>query len=175
MESMPQQSIFRLETLSMYQVPKDFIIFKTWKKDKSIVNKAFRDWFHLLEKTKKRQVTMQRVRIITLPLSEYLKYEVDVWKQSAKKGEQIFFLESKLYQELIKQLQLKPKDFWLFDNNRVILFHYNKKGNFLKEELVQNKKTIKQYENFKEILLERSLPLKKFVKKKLTESKQKLF
>ena len=161
-------SIFRLEALPIYRVPEDLIIFEKWKKGEPVIDGGFQEWFKFLEETKKRGVTMQRVRIVPLPLSDYMKYEIDVWKHSTKHGEQFLFLESDSYKELVKQFNFKPKDFWMFDDKILIIFHYDQRGDFLREEPIQDKQIIKQYADLKKKLLEKAIPMKQFLEKRST-------
>lgn len=161
-----RKNIFRLESLPKYNVPEDLVLFKKWKKGKLNVNFDFKDWFKNLEKIKKKGIKIQRVRILPLPLSNYTKYEIDVWKHSIKYGEKIYFIKSKNYQKIKKSLHFKPKDFWAFDDKIVVIFYYNKKGNFIKEELISKAK-INNYKSLKRKLLQNSIPMKHFLKLKI--------
>jgi len=93
--------IFRLESLPIYNVPEDQKIFEEWKRTKKFPVGSYEEWLQKLEKTKERGVVMQRVRVAPLPLSDYLKYEVDFWKKfSTKTGEQISFIETGKFEKI---------------------------------------------------------------------------
>ncbi len=160
-----KKNIFRLEAIPEYGVPEDLVLFEKWKQGTLELDKASKAYLEKLNKTKKRGVKMQRVRIVPLPISEYIKYEIDFWKHSIQKGEEILFLEENEYENLIKNLNFEPRDFWMFDDKVLIMFYYDGKGDFLREEVIQNDKIIKQYKDLKEKLLKKSIPMKQFLGK----------
>ncbi len=157
------KNIFRFESIPFYRVPEDIILFEKWRKGKQINKTDFQEWFTFLEETKKRGVIIQRVRIVALPVSDYVKYEIDVWNHSKRYGETVFFLELKSYKELTKQVDFKPKDFWMFDNKTLVIFHYNNNGEFLREERIKDRKIIRKYRDLKRELLKNSIPKKQFL------------
>ncbi len=158
-------NIFRLEAIPEYNVSEDLISFEKWKQGKADLDQASINWLENLNKTKERRVKMQRVRVVPLPLSDYVKYEIDFWKHSTQNGEEILFLEEKEYERLIQSLNFKPKDFWMFDDRVLIIFHYDKTGNFVREELVTDEIIIKHHIDLKHKLLQHAIPMKEFLRK----------
>lgn len=163
-----QKNIFRLEAIPEYNVPEDLVLFNKWKQSKLESDKAFLKWLEGLNKTKERGVKMQRVRIVSLPFSDYIKYEIDFWKHSTKQGENILFLEAKRYEHIKQKFNFEPKDFWIFDDKILIIFHYDEKGDFVKEKLIPDKETIKKYVELKRELLDHAIPMDEFLKSKAT-------
>lgn len=159
-----KKNIFRLEALPEYAVPEDLVLFERWKQGKLELDKASKKWLEQLKNTREKGVILQRVRIVSLPLSDYIFYEIDFWKHSLKKGEKISFLTEREYKILIRNLHFKPRDFLMSDDKVLILFHYNKKGNFVKEELIKEKKKIQQYLTLKEELMRKAIPMRTFLK-----------
>ena len=157
------KGIFRLESIPTYKVPSDLTLFKRWQQGKLDMVKAGEGWLKRLQLTSAKGIKIERVRIVPLPLSRYLRYEIDFWKYSQKLGEKIFFLESKEYGKIIRTLSFRPIDFWMFDDETLILFHY-KKGNLVREEFISDKKIINEYKNLKNKLLWKAISIKKFLK-----------
>jgi len=166
-----RKAIFRLEIIPEYNVPEDVILFENGKQGKFEFDADARKWLHNLKSTKERNVNIQRVRVVPLPFPEYIKYEIEFWKHSIPNGEEIFFLESKEYENIIKNLDFEPKDFWLFDDEILIIFHYDETGNFVKEKLISNEEMIKKHAELKKELLKRAIPMEEFLKKNLTSSR----
>ncbi len=160
-----KRNIFRLEAIPEYGVPEDLALFEKWKQGKLELDEASKEYLEKLKKTKGRGVEMQRVRIVPLPISEYIEYEIDFWEHSIQNGEEILFLEENEYQNLIKNLNFEPRDFWMFDDKVLIIFYYDSKGGFLREEAIQTDKTIKQYKDLKKKLLKKSILMKQFLEK----------
>ncbi len=158
--------IFRLESLPVYNVPGDMKIFEEWKKSKKFPAGSYEEWIQKLEKTKQRGVVMQRARVSTLPLSDYLKYETDFWKRfSSKHGEQISFIDKEKFEKIKSDAGFELKDFWMFDDKLVIIFHYNENGNFLDEELITDPAAISKHVELKTKLLGNSIGMIQFLYK----------
>lgn len=158
-----RKNIFRMETLPEYHVPSDTLLFEQWKKGELKPNED-EAWFKQLKETKAKKIKMQRVRIVPLPLPEYIRYEIDYWKTSQKCGEKFLFLKSEDYQKIISTLNFNPEDFWMFDNKVLVIFHY-KNGDLDSKELIGDKEIINQYVNLKRTLIKKSTPMKEFLEK----------
>ncbi|MBI2558840.1 hypothetical protein HYW20_05950 [Candidatus Woesearchaeota archaeon] len=117
-----------------------------------------------MKHAKEKKISIRRLRVIALPLSGYLKYEIDFWKSSPRYGEKIWFLLNKDYKKIIAILKIKPKDFWLFDDKELIIFHYTLKGKWIGEEVITSESTINRYKKLKQELLRHSIPINIFLK-----------
>lgn len=161
-----QKDISRLESIPEYNVAEDLVLFEKWRQGKFEHDKNSKKWLENLKRTKERGVKIQRVRIVSLPFSDYIKYEINFWKHSIQNGEEILFLENKEYEKIVERFEFIPKDFWIFDDKTLIIFHYDKRGDFVKEEPVSYEERIKKYLELKKKLLNHALPMKKFLKTK---------
>jgi hypothetical protein len=148
-----KKTIFRLEALPEYNVAGDLTLFERWKKGKLELNRGSKIWLNNLKKTKEKGVKIQRVRVFPSPISDYIKYEIDFWKYSS---EEITFLEEKEYKKIIEKSGFIPKDFWLFDDDTLFIFYYDKEGHFIKEELISDEVIINGYLKLKKKLLDDS-------------------
>ncbi len=162
------KNIFRLEAIPEYNVPEDLIAFEKWKRKKSDLDEASKKWLENLDKTKERGVKMQRVRVVQLPLSDYVKYEMNFWKHSIRNEEEILFLLENEYRKAIQTLNFKPRDFWMFDDKVLIIFHYDETGDFVKEESITDEKTIKNYLGLKQKLLQLTIPMEELLETNIT-------
>ncbi|MEK6846213.1 MAG: DUF6879 family protein [Nanoarchaeota archaeon] len=163
-----RKNIFRLEAIPEYNIPEDLVSFKKWKQGKSDLDEASKKWLENLSKTGWRGVRMQRVRVVSLPLSEYIKYEIDFWKYSIKNGEEILFLEDKKYRTAIQNIDFELRDFWMFDDKVSIIFHYDETGDFVKEEPVADQRVIKKHLELKQKMLQLAIPMGEFLKTNIT-------
>ena len=62
---------------------------------------------------------MRRVRVVTYPLTDYLRMEMAWYRKSVEAGEDIRITETRL-----------SGDFWLFDDQTVVVLHYDSEGRF---------------------------------------------
>jgi len=160
-----KKDIFRLEALPIYNVTEDFDLFRKWEKGKLNINLDFKKWLKNIKTTKSKGIRIRRVRVVQPRISDYLKYEIDVWKRTTKKGEEVYFIKSDDYTNLKKLFNFEFKDFWMFDNKVLLIFHYSKNGNFVKEELIIKEDILAYYKKLKSNLLKQCLPMNKFIKK----------
>ena len=155
--------IFRLEALPEYDVSEDREAFEKWKNGDNKFTE-YEGWFNLLKAAAEKGMSVQRVRVVRSP-SEYLKYEIDLWKVSRNFGEQAMFLEEEKYQKIFQEFGLESKDFWLFDDKLLIVFHYDQKGSLVEEELITDKGIVSKYLELKKKLIENSLSMTPFLYK----------
>ncbi len=156
--------IFRLEALQEYDAPEEKVLFEKWKKgDKNFTE--YDGWFKLLGQAKEKGIPIHKVKVVKLPVSEHLKYEIDLWKKLKIHGEQILVIEEEKYNTLTQNPDFKPKDFWLFDDKLAIIFDYNEKGELVGEELVTDKTQVAKHLELKNRLTESSLSLTPFLYK----------
>ncbi len=71
------------------------------------------DWLELVATLAQRGVTMSRVRVVSVPLSDYQRWLFSVTGSSVAAGEDIRYLPRHLAGEV------PPDDWWLFDGERV--------------------------------------------------------
>lgn len=167
-----KKSIFRLEGRAEYRVPEEQESLKKWKQGELDLgkDKELQKWLGSLKSAKKRGIVIQRVRVVPKSLPEYIKFQIDVWqKYSSKNGEEFFFLNESDYQEIIAGLGFNPKDFWLFDDQGLLIVNYSPTGQFTGDILIADGGMAKRYCDLKAKLLQKSVPLASFVKSMKTE------
>lgn len=137
-----QKSLFRWEALQEYRVEGD---------DDP---KELQEWWHFIENKTKNGVVMQRVRLVAYPLTDYTKKEIEVHKQSAKRGDDIrYVLEDDMY-----DLEHMP-DFWIVDNKTVLMMKYDMNGVYEGFNVAKN---IQKYLDFKKMVYSRSQSISEF-------------
>lgn len=159
-----KNSIFRLESFPKYKVPEDLEIFEKWKKGQNQFGAKPDLWLQNIKATKELGIVMERVRVVSLPISEYIRYEIDYWKFSIRNGENILFIGKEDFNEIKRLFNFKLKDFWFFDDKTLIIFYYDD-GNFIKECFIDDEKVIEGYKKLKYKLLEKALPMERFLLK----------
>ena len=119
------------------------MLFGKWKQGRLELDARSKEWLKKLKKTSRRGVKIKRVSVVPLPLSDYMNYEIDFWKNSIKYGE-ILLLKTGEYRRIIKNMDFAPEDFWTFDDKILIIFRYDGKGDFVREEPISDKAAIKR-------------------------------
>jgi hypothetical protein len=93
---------------------------------------------------------MKRVRLVEYPLSDYMKMSLAVHKESSKHGMELFTIRGDEY----RKLNIDIQDFWLVDDETVILMNYEKDGTYLGFDVKED--TNQVYSKIKNLLLNNS-------------------
>ncbi|WP_330251788.1 hypothetical protein OG874_37600 [Nocardia sp. NBC_00565] len=108
-------SAVHVEVQDSYQVPDEYEPLVRWRESRDIVETdGGRQWCALVAETAARGVTVARVRVVSVPHTEYTAWLLDACAPNAAAGEQIRYLPRHLATGHIPQ-----DDYWLFDDERV--------------------------------------------------------
>ena len=72
----------------------------------------FRSWAEAVQRWTGEGKRMERVRVVTEPLTEYIQWELDLAQLNTTAGEDIRYLP----RTRARELELPDEDFWLFDS-----------------------------------------------------------
>jgi hypothetical protein len=161
-------SIFRLEGRPEYKVPGEPELIAKWKQGELDLsgNKEWQKWLGSLKKAKAKKVPVKRVRVVPKPMPDYIKYEIAAWQEySAKNGEEFFFINTSDYNEIISGCGFNLKDFWLFDDEKLLILNYSPAGLFTNDILIADGGMVNRYRELKAKLLQKAVPMETFVKK----------
>lgn len=88
-----------------------------------------KEWNEQLLEYKKQGKMVERIRLIKVPVSSYLKFEIDIgYLPSSLYGQQVKFILEKDF-DLLNVDHLK-NDFWIFDDEIVFEMLYDENGAF---------------------------------------------
>lgn len=134
-------SMFRFEALQVYDVGVDDM------SDEEMI-----PWRAFVKEKVESGVLMQRVRLLTYPLTDYTIRELEIHKKSVVCGDDIRTVDS----EIFNRLNIEAKDFWLIDDEVCLEMNYDESGKWLGFEMSND---IEKYIKIKEVLLRNSTPL----------------
>ena len=144
---------FRLELLQEYDVEEEKEAIEKFLKSAKI--EPDKEWINIIKKARRRKAIMQRVRVINLPLTDYLKFEIKAYQFNIASGENIYFIYQEEFDKLNSEINY---DFWLFDDKIVLKMNYNNKGKFI--GFVKIKSDMNRYINLKDKLLSMAKSIK---------------
>ncbi|MFE4689334.1 DUF6879 family protein [Streptomyces sp. NPDC056749] len=128
-------SAVHLETRDVYAVDEEDQDLKAWRagglasvEDRSAWWGAFHD---SVADAVDRGVTVQRARAVSLPATEYIRFEHACTPRNVEAGEDVRWLS----RDLALGLLLPAHDFWLFDGRLIRWHHFAGDGTHLRDEL----------------------------------------
>ena len=113
-----------------------------------------RSWLDLIREAAGRGVRVRRVRIVSEPVTDYIKFEHATTESNAAAGEDIRWLP----RHLATGLLLPANDYWAFDGQRVRFNYFSGPGEFLDTRLSEDAAIVKQCTAAFEAVWERAIP-----------------
>jgi hypothetical protein len=132
-----KRSAFRLECLPEYKVPQEEEWFESFKRDGSLPDLTPENdsWLKLVRTHAQHGCSIQRVRIVSHPPTDYERFELALFSASVKAGEDIRIAGANLvWPNGGEGRRTGPPDFWLFDDELAIVLRYDREGRFLGTE-----------------------------------------
>lgn len=162
-----KKEFFKCETLQYYNEPEEYQFFSLFRAGQfkqlhKLLKEDVQGKESVWNEARKKKIHFIRVHVFNIPLSEYIKFEVEAYKIQSKIGsEKIWMVPQKiLKQKILKKL----KDFMLFDNTRAIIVEYNPQCSIIGATLTDEKEDIKHLCRLKDYMLEKGIPINKFIK-----------
>jgi hypothetical protein len=117
------------------------------------------DWLGLVTAATSRGVEVRRARIVSTPVSEYIRFEYDVTDGlNIAAGEDVRWLPRRNATDLA----LPGNDFWLFDSSLVLVNHFDGEGENMEVELMDDPAVAKLCESAFEAAWARATPHTEF-------------
>ncbi|MGL5808701.1 MAG: DUF6879 family protein [Nocardioides sp.] len=115
--------------------------FVAWQVDRSVSPLAwYGAWPGIIGPAVRRGVTVRRARIVSEPVSEYVRFEHDfTGPLNLAAGEEVRWL----WRRLATDLTLPGNDFWLFDDRLVQVNHFSGDGEAVAHETTADPDVVK--------------------------------
>ncbi|KJS53435.1 hypothetical protein VM98_25295 [Streptomyces rubellomurinus subsp. indigoferus] len=150
-----KQSAVHLEMRDGYML--DDPSFIAWQEDGRLVldDPESQWWRELVRETVARGVAVRRARIVSEPMSAYTHFEYAITEQhNAAAGEQVRWLPRRQTTDLA----LPGNDFWLFDDEVLLVNHFAGNGDWVDTETVTAPEVVKHCKEAFAAVWERSVP-----------------
>ncbi|BCJ76181.1 hypothetical protein CS0771_57250 [Catellatospora sp. IY07-71] len=112
------------------------------------------EWCEMIAGLTGRGVAVRRARIVSEPVSQYIRYEYDVTFMNLAVGEDVRWLPRRQATDLA----LPGNDFWLMDEQTLLINHFSGEGDWLEAELVSDPDVVKLCLSAFEAVWERATP-----------------
>lgn len=154
------ESTFRLELLDYYVADNEVEPLRRFRAGKS-PDPAWREpWKRLVREALASGRRMERVHVVTEPLSEYLRFELTcAYPANVEAGEDVRVLPRRV----TSGLDLPDRDYWLFDSRTAGLMSYDAAGNFLDIELTDDPDVVGRCIEGRDIAMRHAVPLLTYV------------
>ncbi|MFD9394793.1 DUF6879 family protein [Streptomyces sp. NPDC060000] len=153
-----QHSAVHLEMRDTYAVASEADDFATWRRtgarDIDPASPYWGPWVELIRRTVARGVVVRRARIVSEPVSDYIRYEHAGTAVNVDAGERVRWLPRRQASDLA----LPGNDFWLIDSHLIRWNHFTGDGASGGGEISEDPGTAKQCADAFEAVWERAIP-----------------
>lgn len=148
------RSAWRLESRSAYLVAEEQQPLRRYLNEGVLETDFLQGWLDDVRAATSAGRQFGRVRVLTDPLSDYLRWEMTVAGLNREAGEDIRVLSGAQAAEL----GLPDHDFWLFDDERLARMHFTDDGAPLGAEMIADPGTVSRYRQWQEMALAHAVP-----------------
>ncbi|MGQ0715986.1 MAG: DUF6879 family protein [Pseudonocardiales bacterium] len=157
------KTLFRLETLSTYEVPSEGSDFARYLAGEPAPTPERRQrWLDRLADEKTRGLRRRRVHAVSLPLSDYLRFECE-WSYALNPYEEIRILELPADRpDLQRSVSDARGDFYLADDKHLIRIHYTAEARPLGAEADSSPAIVARYQNIAKVMWSQAEPFEQW-------------
>ncbi|MFI7414570.1 DUF6879 family protein [Streptomyces sp. NPDC049627] len=155
-----QRSAVHLEMRDQYAVGDEADDYHTWlrtgQRDTDPASEYWAPWVDMISRAVARGVAVRRARIVSEPVTDYIRYEHAGTVVNVHAGEQVRWLP----RQRAVDLMLPGADLWIFDGAQVLFNHFTGDGDWADPdmELRTEPGIIKQCSDAFEAIWERAVP-----------------
>lgn len=157
-DSLFRKRVFRLECLDWYDAPNEHEPYARFLAGQPADLTWREPWKRLVRDTRASGRIMQRVHIVTEPVSDYIRFELlHVYPANVEAGEDVRVLGREW------AAGVPDADFWLFDDDRVAHLDYDEGGRVEQVRVLGNPDVVSLYTMARDRAMRMSAPLAQYV------------
>jgi hypothetical protein len=139
-----KRDAFHLELRDAYAIASEDESFQHWLDGKPADPAELdRPWLRRMRSITETGKTVRRVRVVSEPISAYIRYEWEATPENLDAGEDIRWLPRNLVPEDV-DFPYEGRDFWLFDDSLAAFGHFDQDGRSLGSEVVTDPSVVRR-------------------------------
>jgi len=149
---------FKFEQLDSYlvDVDDDVEVFERWLRGEADPTEGLDDWLDLMRELTSSGRAVRRARVVTLPPTDYVRFEAAAVPASHAAGEEIHYMSR------ADAAGLPEHDFWLLDDDRVLIMHFDDTGMPTAHDLTDNPAEVARHQAWADLAWQRATPYDAF-------------
>ena len=152
-----ERTAFRLEVRDSYLgVDYEQSPFRRWQNGEPDDKEWRRAWLDGVRSRTAQGRVMRRVRVVTLPPTDFVRFSFANCADNVEAGEDIRYLDRRLADGL------PDHDYWLFDDVRLYVLHFGEADEFLGAEPVDDSKLVVHHAAWRDDAWRRATPYRDF-------------
>jgi hypothetical protein len=119
----------------------------------------FQNWLTMVGKATAEGRRFSRVRVVSMPFTDYSRFGVFCSGYTNAAGEEIRYLT----RDQAEAAGLPNHDYWLFDSRKLVRMHFDDAENFLGGEIIADAAEIVKHNYWRDVAWHRAVPRDDFV------------
>jgi hypothetical protein len=152
-------SAFRLEVRDRYNEAGEAEPLRRFLAGEPADDAWFMDWYDTVREWTRQGKRVMRVRVVSEPLSDYARWELDLARLNTEAGEDIRYLP----RTRAVELQLPDEDYWLFDSREAAVLGFGDDDVRLEIELVTEPAEVARRRKWQELAWRHAVPYQEYV------------
>ncbi|WP_328916037.1 MULTISPECIES: DUF6879 family protein [unclassified Streptomyces] len=146
-----EHTAFRLETRDHYRSANESEALRQFVAGEPVDMGWFQNWLTMIRGATAEGRRFSRVRVVTVPLTDYSRFGVFCSAHTNAAGEDIRYLARH------DAVGLPDYDYWLFDSAKLVRMHFDDDENFLGGELVDDPAAIVAHNHWRDAAWHRAV------------------
>ncbi|MFJ9900216.1 DUF6879 family protein [Streptomyces sp. NPDC091280] len=152
-----ERDAFHLELRDDYGSPVEDTPYARWQRGEPDDYAWLDAWTTLMKRVTGEGKAVRRVRVVTEPHSQYVRWEHSLTHLNIEMGEDIRWLPRHLLPEEIT-FPLSGNDWWLYDDSLLAVGHFDPEGRVLGSEIVEAADVVTQCAGLRDQLWSLAIP-----------------
>jgi hypothetical protein len=137
-----EHTAFRLEVRDRYNEPSEAeSLGRFLAGEPENVYDSFQDWLALVRAATAEGRRFSRVRVVSVPLTDYSRYGIAYARHTNAAGDDIRYLT----RDRARAIGLPDHDYWLFDSRKIARLHFDDDDHLLGVEVIEDPAEVVQH------------------------------
>ncbi|MFE4457200.1 DUF6879 family protein [Nocardia tengchongensis] len=155
-----QREAFHLELKDDYESPAGDEPYRNWLAGGPADDYAwFQGWLTLVRDFIARGAVMRRVRVVTVPLTDYQRWMLEITEKNVDAGEQVRYLP----RHLADSGRLTTDDWWLLDDETVVFTTFEEDGRFAGAAVTHDPRIVAYCQEVRDYVWSAAVPYAEYV------------
>ena len=156
-----EHTAFRLEVRESYNAPSETESFRRFRAGEQVDLSWAENWYSMIRKATAEGRRFARVRVVSVPLSDYSRFGLWAARFTTEAGEDIRYLQ----RDVAEQLDLPNHDYWLFDSRLLLMMRFADDDRFLGGELIDDPAELVRHNHWRDVAQHHATKRNEFVAK----------
>ena len=153
-----EHTVFKLEVRDRYNLAGEQASLRRFLAGEPDPERATRPWLGKMKAATRQGKRVKRVRVVTEPHSDYIRWEIAGTPYNLAAGEDIRYLP----RGRAEQVGLPDHDFCLFDSTRLALLHFDENDQPLQHELTTDPAVVVRHCYWRDVAWHYALPYSQY-------------